>query len=100
MKNKLLKEYVSVVSEYRALDLKREVLRKSIVELFDKESIEKVEDADLGTFTLARRMTWTYTDAIKKIEEKVKIAKTKEQQKGLAKASETQYLLYKEPKMQ
>lgn len=98
MNNKILSEYAKLEAEYRAFEAKREAMRAEIVALFREKKIDKIEDPDLGLFTIGRRTSWEYTEGVKKIEERLKIAKTKEQQKGLAKAKESEYLLYKEPK--
>lgn len=100
MQKKLLMEYALLESQYRALEQKRDALRENIVKMFHKEGVDKLEDPTLGMFTIGRRTSWTYTKAVQKIEEKLKIAKKTEQQKGLAKASDTEYLLYKEPKVE
>ncbi len=99
MNNKALIEYAALEAEYRALEAKREAMRENIVNMFLKAKIDKMEVDNVGSFTVGRRTSWTYTDAVKKIEERLKIARTKEQQKGLAKSSETEYLLFKEPKL-
>lgn len=97
MQTKLLAQYHLIEQEYKAIEGKRQALREKIVETLKKEGLEKIE-SDYGSFTVARRSTWVYSKTVKNIEEKLKIAKTKEQQKGIAKSSETEYLLYKEVK--
>lgn len=94
MQAKLLKEYHLIEEEYKLLEEKRRRLREKIVISLKKDGVDKVE-SDFGSFTIAHRLSWVYSKAIGKIEEKLKIAKTKEQQKGLAKSSETEYLVYK-----
>jgi len=94
----LMSEYVVLENEFKILERRREDLRKELMEKFLDEHIDKVEDPILGSFTLAYRSLWTYSKAVKKIEERLKIAKVKEQQKGTAKATEISYLVYNEPK--
>ncbi len=99
MPNKILIEYVALEGEFKALEAKRSSLREKIVESLKKENIEKLEDPTLGSFTVAHKVTYSYSDAVSKLAEKIKIAKAKEEMKGVAKVkSDTSYLLYKEPK--
>jgi hypothetical protein len=96
--NKLLSEYVEVEARFKALEDVKQDLRGKILEAFKKEKIDKMEDPTLGTFSIAHKTTWTYSPAVKTLEGKVKIAKIKEQEKGIAKSSESNYLLYNKPK--
>lgn len=99
MPNKLLIEYVALEGEFKALEAKRTALREKVVSTFQKEGLEKLEDPILGAFTIAHKVTYSYSEAVTKLAERIKIAKTKEEQKGVAKVkSDTSYLLYKEPK--
>lgn len=99
MQNKLMSEYVEIKKLYKEVTDKYNNISAAIVaDLIKNEAKEPVKDPVFGTFTLARKRNWTYTESVKKLEEKVKIQKTKEQQKGLAKSSETPYLVYTAPK--
>lgn len=49
-----------------------------------------------GTFSRARRTTWKYTEAVKKMEAKVRAAKIAEEESGEAKAAETVYLRFQQ----
>ncbi len=99
MKQDLLKKYVEINQKYADITAMRESLREEIVKDMRKNKMEKVE-TDFGSFTVATKTNWTYTKAVEAIKEKLKIAQVKEQQKGLAKPSETQYLVYKEPNLE
>lgn len=94
---KLLEEYVIIEEQFKLIEQKKKDARAAIVADFTKKNIEKVE-TDFGSFTISSRTVWSYTDAVKKLEEKVKIAKTKEQEKGVADATTTEFLLYTAPK--
>lgn len=98
MQQKKLLEYAALETRFRALEAERETMREEIVTMLHRAKIDKLE-TEVGSFTVGRRVSWTYTEAVKKIEERLKIARTKEQQKGLAESSETEYLLFKEPKL-
>lgn len=93
MDTKILKEYAKLDAEYKALDERRTALRQEVVAAMKKSKIEKSETA-FGTFTVGRRTVWKYSEVIEKMLEKVKIAKTKEEQKGIADSSVTEYLVF------
>lgn len=93
MDNALLQQLEKVESAYKAIELERTELRTKIVDMLKKESVEKAV-TDFGTFTVGKRTVWAYTQAVKTLEEKVKLAKVKEQQKGLATEGTTEYLVY------
>ncbi len=97
MQNTLLAQYAEIETEYKALDFARSALRDLIVEEMQKSKLDKVE-SDFGLFTVARKQSWSYSPAVTKIEDRLKLAKVKEQQKGLAEAKETTYLVYKQVK--
>ena len=98
-KEQYLKEYVQLDAKFKALESERDELRAKIVTDFAKSNTEKYEDPAMGTFTIGHRVTYTFSPAVKKAEETVKILKAKEQQKGTAKVkSDTAYLLFTEPK--
>ena len=69
-------------------------MKADILLAMEKEGEEKVESA-YGSFTVGHREMWTYTEKVKELEEKVKLAKVKEEEQGKAKAKVTDYLLFK-----
>ena len=90
----LLKRYSELELAFTKLEEERTALRSQIVGEFVKNKVEK-EETTYGSFTLGRRSSYTYTEKIKLLEDKVKIAKHKEVEKGLAKEKITEYLVYK-----
>ena len=97
MQNTLLKEYVKLEEKFKALETEKKELRTKIVEDMTKAKMEKIE-TDFGSFTICQKASWKYTEAVEKIEDRLKIARIKEQEKGLAKRSVTEYLLFTAPK--
>ncbi len=85
MKKELLSEYVKIQQKIDELDAVKTALREKILKDLAKTP-EKKEVTDWGTFTVVPLTKWEYTPAVKALEDKVKIAKDKEQKKGLAKA--------------
>ena len=75
----------------------RELVKEKILVGMQNNKEIKAEYA-FGKFALATRKSYTYSPKITDLEEKVKLAKLKEQEKGLAKVKETPYLIFKENK--
>lgn len=92
----IYKEYAQTKQKIQALQEKEATLKEIILTTLQKEGIEKEERTE-GVFTIARRAIWKYTTTIKKLEEKLKVQKVKEQQRGDAKASYTTYLVFTQP---
>lgn len=94
MQKELLSKYVKLEEKFKSLEEEKKLLREEIVEDFKKNKLEKVE-SDWGSFTICEKKSWKYSDKIKSLEDKVKIAKDKEQKKGIAEMSTSEYLLFK-----
>lgn len=97
MKKDLYKKYVALNKKLSDLEDERTALRTAIIDGLKKEKTQKVE-TKYGKFTIAYRTTWSYSDAVKKLKEKVKLAEVKEQQSGIAEEQKTEYLVYTEVK--
>ncbi len=94
MEKTLLKKYVSIRAKREAIEKEENAIREEILLEMQKNKLEKVESS-FGNFTVGSRKTWSYSPKVTNLEEKVKVAKFKEQERGIAKASETNYLLFK-----
>lgn len=92
MQNALLKKYATLREKIAELEAQESALKAEIMEAMGEE---KKVDSDYGTFTKAFRKSWTFSDKVKAIEEKLKIQKFTEQEKGIAACTETPYLVYK-----
>jgi cytochrome c556 len=91
------REYATLTAQIAVLTAQRDALKLDIIK--DMEAAgESSKETVWGKFTTYVTTTYKYTDAVKKLEEKVKVAKVKEQQKGLATAVETTSLRYTAPK--
>lgn len=95
MNQQLLSEYVELEEEFKLLETKKTEVRLAILTDLKNNNLDKVKSEAFGSFTIAHKTAWKYTPAVTKLEDKVKIAKDKEQKKGLARATTTEYLLYK-----
>ncbi len=92
MQNALLKKYATLREKIAELETQESVLKAEILEGMGDE---KKVDSDYGTFTKAFRKSWTFSKKVKALEEKIKIQKFTEQEKGIATFTEAPYLVYK-----
>lgn len=90
---KIYEEYAQLDADIKALEAKRTAIKIKIISAMEKDGIEK-EVTELGSFTRATRTSYKYSEAVEKLAEHLKLAKVKEEQKGVAKSSETHYLVY------
>ena len=93
MDTALLKQYAQLNKKIERLEEEKGLLRNSILAELNLNKIEKAE-TNYGIFTIGHRRSYTYTEVVKKLEEKLKITKVKEEQSGLAKEKVTDYLVY------
>ncbi len=97
MQKELLSEYVVLEAKFKALEDEKRALREKILVNLKENDLTKV-DSEYGSFTVCTKTSWKYSEKVKTLEEKVKIAKDKEQKKGIAESSTSEYLLFKENK--
>lgn len=95
MNENLLKKYAEIKRSKKELEEEEKLLKEQIEGAMEYEGKDREETA-YGTFTLAHRTYWTYTDKVKDLEEKVKIKKVEEEEKGIAQPKEKAYLVFKE----
>lgn len=93
MEPKLLKQYQALREKREGIEAEEALLKAEIVASLKKAGIEKTE-TNWGTFTIASRTSYKYSEKVKALEEKVKLAKVKEEQKGTATPSVTEYMVY------
>jgi len=97
MEKSLFKQYAALQSKIAALEEEKGMLKEEIVAGLKKESMDKVE-TNFGKFTIGRSTSWKYSEAVEKIAEKLKLTKVKEEQKGIAQPSVSEYLVFTAPK--
>lgn len=93
MNKKLYAEFIKVEAKYKDIESKRDELRREIVDEMVKDGISK-EETIYGIFTVAHKTSWTYTDIVGKLHERLKIAQLKEQKTGKAQEHITNYLRF------
>ena len=92
----LYKEFVKAEAACKAAEEKKDALRAAIVAEMQKNKVTK-EETDFGTFTVAVKTNWKYTEKVAKLKEAVKLQEVKEQNSGKATPSQTHYLRYTAP---
>lgn len=97
-KKNLYAELAEVQAQRKLLEAREAVLKIGILGDMDKNGVETFTN-DYGKFTRSCRTSYTYTEAVKKLEEKVKLAKIKEEKRGVATKKETVYLTFTAPKI-
>lgn len=93
-KKRNLERYAEIKNTIRDLQEEENYLKGLIQTEMQEEGMDK-ESTEFGTFTLARRVSYTYSDKIKEMEEKLKMKKHTEEEKGIAKSNTTEYLLFR-----
>ena len=98
MDKSLFKQYAALDLQLKQLEEQKKTLRETIIKQFGDAGIKKV-GFDFGKFTIAYRTSYAYSEAVKKIETRLKLAKVREEEKGIAQKTETQYLVYTQIKI-
>lgn len=93
----MYKEYAKLDAQIKELEEKKKQMRLDIVAHLEEEGIDK-EETKFGIFTKVPKTMYKYSEKVEAMIEKVKLAKIREEEKGLAQASTTYYLLFTAPK--
>lgn len=89
----MLIEYAAVCQQIKELEAKKDELNPKLLTYLGTLGDNTLQTG-VGTFTIATRKTYEYTEAIKERELTLKEAKKAEVEAGAAKAIETQYVRY------
>ena len=93
----LFADYAKLDAESRAMEVRKVLLKLEILAKMHQEKMEKAETL-YGKFTIGSRLVWTYSAKINKLTESLKMAKIKEEQKGTAKHTTSEFLVFTAPK--
>lgn len=85
------KTLAALVLEEKQLKVKIEEAKGLIVDELKAKDLSSFK-TDYGTFTIGTRRSWTYTPAVKKMEEKLKLKKVEEEEKGVAQVKVSEFL--------
>ena len=94
MDKAIYKRYAEIKGQMKALEEEEAFLKTALLkDLKDKVAFE------FGKFTYSTRVSYKYSDKVLTLQEKVKLAQLKEQEKGIAKEVKSHYLTFTPPKM-
>lgn len=94
-----MQQLASTAQEKKQLEVKEKALKDALLEEFKKSNTEKDGLEGVGSFSIARRSSWVYSDVVSKLEDDIKIKKDEEQRRGVAEEKVTEYILFKEVKV-
>lgn len=94
MNTETIKKYESIKLEIKALEAQLEAIEPEVSEMLANCGADQIE-TDLGKFYFTTRKSWKYTDAVKAKETEVKELKKKEEEEGVAIATESKSLTYR-----
>lgn len=89
----LYRELAKVQAQIKELEAKQSAIKIDIISGMEACGELQVVTS-YGKATISTRTTYTYSDKVKALAEKVKVEQVKEQQKGIAKPSITTYLTF------
>jgi len=83
-----------VALQKNELTLKEETIKSLLLAEMAKEGTAK-ESYDFGTISVGARKTYKYSDAVTKLEEKIKIKKDDEVKQGIAETKVTEFITFR-----
>lgn len=93
MKEHLFNRYATLKKTIKSFTEELEVLSEALIKDLEDNGLKKTE-LPSGKFTIVTKKSYKYSKKVTLLEEKLKLEKVKEQEKGTAKITETDYLLY------
>lgn len=97
MTQNLYRDLAMLQGQRKELEAKEAQLKVLIIEGMEAAEETSVT-TEYGKATISFKTTYEYSDKVKAMAEKVKVAQVKEQQKGIATPKQTKYLTFTTPK--
>lgn len=97
MNKEVLKEYAELKVQEKQIKLRIDELNPLIKADLVAQGLDKLP-TNLGNFNIKRAKKWTYSEAVKKMEENLKLLKTEEEADGTATFVEVEQLEFRENK--
>lgn len=95
--------YAALKKEAKRIDEEIAQLQPTVLDILLSNKTDDMEDikieTELGSFTLAKRLTWHYQDDVLEVEELVKKVKKDAQRTGKADFDETYSVYFREKKV-
>lgn len=98
MNKEQLIEYATLKKEIKEREARLDELQPSVLAAIQELQRDEVELNGYGTFVLAKRRAWTYTEATQALVKQTKDAQKREEQTGDAQYEEKPYIIYKQDK--
>lgn len=89
-------ELAQIASDKERLTNKEETIKELLLKEMKAEGRDK-EKFDFGTISRGARRTYTYTEAVEKMKNKLKIKQDEEVKKGLATEKVTEFVSFRKP---
>jgi len=94
MEKETFKQYASIKNQIKELTAEAKELEPELTAEITKAGIDVVK-TEFGTFSITKRKTWTYSGDVTELEDKVKIQKKEEEEKGVATFEEKTGLMFR-----
>jgi hypothetical protein len=98
MDKAIYKRYAEIKGQMKKLEEEESFIKQVLLQDLEANDADKIA-FDFGKFTRSTRVSYKYSDKVLTLQEKVKLAQLKEQEKGIAKEVKSHYLTFTPPKM-
>lgn len=89
----IYKQLATIQAKRKVLEAQEAEIKLAILNEMEQSDVESVTNK-YGKFTYSARRSYIYSDAINRMMEKVKLAKLKEEKRGIATPKVTNYLTF------
>ena len=91
-------QYADIKRKMKALEEEEAILKSLLLKDLEANNADKIA-FEFGKFTRSTRTSYKYSDKVLTLQEKVKLAQLREEEKGIAKEVKSHYLTFTPPKM-
>jgi hypothetical protein len=89
----IYKQLATIQAQRKVLEAQEAEVKLAIMNEMEKHEVESVTNK-YGKFTYSARRSWIYSEAVDRMMEKIKLAKLKEEKRGIATPKITNYLTF------
>lgn len=98
MDKQVYERYAQIKAQMKALEEEEAILKAGIMKELETNNADKIA-FEFGKFTKSSRTSYSYSEKVALLKEKVELQQIKERDKGIAKVSVSHYLTFTPPKM-
>jgi len=95
MNKDLLQQYANLKEREKEIASEIAKINPLILAEIESAGVDKVDAKDIGTFSIASRKTWKFSEDVELAEEGLEELKKTEKANGVAQATEKPYLVFK-----